>query len=101
MVVGGLIYLLHIAHPSSISLFSVVYRLRAVLQQLPALKIAEIWWHAIATASYYLTEIVSCLYSIPSFQQGEDGKKFKTRSGETVPLVGLLDEVRDEMMLLV
>ena len=25
---------------------------------------------------------------------GEDGKKFKTRSGETVKLMSLLDEVR-------
>ena len=27
--------------------------------------------------------------------QGEDGKKFKTRSGETVRLVDLLDKARD------
>ncbi len=36
------------------------------------------------------------LYSTPSAEQGEGGKKFKTRSGETVPLVDLLDEVRDD-----
>ncbi len=39
------------------------------------------------------------LYSAFSSEQGEDGKKFKTRSGETVPLVDLLDEVRDGMMI--
>ncbi len=42
-----------------------------------------------------LTKIVLYSYSTPSAEQGEDGKKFKTRSGETVPLVDLLDEVRD------
>ena len=28
--------------------------------------------------------------------QGEDGKKFKSRSGETVRLIDLLDRARDE-----
>jgi arginyl-tRNA synthetase len=30
--------------------------------------------------------------------QGEDGKKFKTRSGDTVKLIDLLNSARDEMM---